>query len=248
MGYDLEVIRWFLPLILAGCYAHGDTHRLREPPPPGTVRPDLVGPSSGRYRIEKGGEVIGYERFTVTSSGAVWRVEGEAVFSGPVDHRQGYLLAVDQRTAEPVAFEAWIEVMGARRVARGWEENGYFEIRVQGIGGPEKRSIPYARGTTVGFGTPLFHTLAMSLLLPTLVEKKPVEVRTIALSLPMLSPVVTLQRYTLHDRVDGVARVESKLAAAKKPTGLWVRPDGLPVKVRTIDERGDVVDMVLEAP
>lgn len=240
------MIRWFLPLFLAGCYAHGDAHRLREAPLPGSVRPDLVAPFSGRYRIEKEGETIGYEQFTVTSSAAVWSVKGEAVFSGPVDHRQGYLLAIDERTAEPIAFEAWIEVMGSRRTARGWEENGYFEIRVQGIGGPESRSIPYARGTTVGFGTPLFHTLAMSLLLPSLVEKRPVAVRTIALSLPMLSPVVTLQRYTLHDRVDGVAQVESKLAAARQPTGLWVRKDGLPVKVRTIDEKGVVVDMVLE--
>jgi hypothetical protein len=233
-------------IVLLGCYAHGDSHRLREGPPAGPTRPPLVSPSHGRYRIEKNGERIGYEEFTITSSASVWRVEGETVFEGPAAHKQGYLLAISERTAEPVAFEAWIEVLGQRRTARGWEAKGNFEISVRGIGGDEARLIPYAPGTTVGFGTPLFHTLAMSLLLPALVPGQPIEVRTIALSLPMLSPVVTLQTYTLRDRVGGIARIESKLAAARAPTGLWVRADGLPVKVRAIGDDGVPVDMILE--
>jgi hypothetical protein len=233
-------------LLLSACYAHGDSHRLREDPLPGSVRPALLAPRSGRYRIERAGEPIGYERFTITSSASVWSVRGETVFDGPASHRQGYLLAISEITAEPVAFEAWIEVLGQRRTARGVETQGNFEISVRGIGGKEARLIPYASGTTLGFGSPLFHTLAMSLLLPQLVPGKPIEVRTIALSLPMLSPVVTLQTYTLRDRVGGVARVESKLAAARAPTGLWVQPDGLPIKVRAIGEDGVAVDMILE--
>ena len=236
----------FLLLAIAGCYAHGDAHLLREEPPQRPGRPPLLAPRSGRYRIERAGERIGYESFTITSSASVWRARGEAVFDGPASHRQGYLLAIDEKTAEPVAFEAWIEVLGQRRTARGVERKGIFEVRVDGIGGKELRTIPYASGTTLGFGTPLFHTLAMSLLLKDLIPGKSVEVRTIALSLPMLSPVVTLQTYTLRDRVDGVARVESKLAAARLATGLWVRADGLPIKVRALGDDGVPVDMILE--
>lgn len=232
--------------LLAGCYAHGDTHRLRESAYSGPLRPQLLTPRKGRYRIERAGEQIGYENFTITSSASVWRVQGETVFAGPAGHKQGYQLAIDEKSAEPVAFEAWIEVLGQRRTARGIETKGNFEISVRGIGGKEARLVPYAPGTTVGFGTPLFHTLAMTMLLPGLVPGKPIEVRTIALSLPMLSPVVTLQTYTLRERVDGIARVESKLAAARLPTGLWVRSDGLPIKVRAIGDDGVPVDMILE--
>ncbi len=228
---------------IAGCYAHGAAHSLRAP---SAARPALVAPRSGRYRIERAGAPIGYEHFTITSSASVWTVRGETVFDGPEGHRQGYLLAIDERTTEPVAFEAWIEVLGQRRTARGWEKQGNFEVHVRGIGGKEERIVPYAPGTTFGFGTPLFHTLAMSLLLPTLEPGKPVEVRTIALSLPMLSPVVTLQSYTLRDRIDGIARVEAKLSAGRLPTGLWVQADGLPIKVRALDEEGVPVDMILE--
>ena len=235
-----------LLFLLAGCYAHGDTHRLRESAYSGPLRPQLLSPRKGRYRIERAGEQIGYEDFTITSSASVWRVQGQTVFAGPAGHKQGYLLAISERSAEPVAFEAWIEVLGQRRTARGVETRGNFEISVRGIGGKEARLIPYAPGTTVGFGTPLFHTLAMTLLLPALLPGKPIEVRTIALSLPMLSPVVTLQTYTLRDRIDGIARVESKLAAARLPTGLWVAADGLPIKVRAIGDDGVPVDMILE--
>jgi hypothetical protein len=233
-------------MLISACYMHGDTHRLREPAYSGPTRPSLLSPRIGRYQIVRDGVPIGYERFVITSSTSLWKVVGETVFEGAANHKQGYSLAIDQRTAEPVAFEAWIEVLGARRTARGWEKKGNFEVRIRGIGGKEARSIPYAPGTTVGFGTPLFHTLALTLLLPELVPGKPIEVRTIALSLPMLSPVVTLQTYTLRDRVDGIARVESRLAAARAPTGLWVQPDGLPLKVRAVGDDGVPVDMILE--
>jgi hypothetical protein len=231
-----------LPLVVLGCYAHAPSTRTREPP----SRPPLVAPMTGRYRIEADGAPVGHETFTITSSAGVWRVRGDTIFDGPLDHRQGYMLAVDARSAEPIAFEAWIEVMGTRRTARGFEKDGAFEVSVRGVGSPEKRTIAYAPGTVIAFGTPLFHVLSMSLLVEGLESKKPVDVRTIALSLPMLSPVVTLQTYALHERIDGIAKVESKLAAAKAPTALWVRRDGLPIKVRTIDAQGHRVDMLLE--
>ncbi len=224
--------------LLGACYGHAQTPA-PEAPAPVAVRPPLIAPMTGHYRIERDGQRIGDERFTITSSAGVWRVEGRVELASPTESVHGYALSVDEATAEPVAFHVWFEMFGARRDAQGERTpDGYFHVETSGIGGAHTKDVPYAPGTAIAYDSPLFSTLAMSLLVRSLEADAPVSVRTIALPLPDLAPTVLLTTYALSKRDAGIAKVVMTRPRTELPVALWVREDGLPVRVRTYVARG----------
>jgi len=199
----------------------------------------LIAPMHGYYAIYRAGERVGTERFSITSSAGLWRVTGEVEIDEPVEIVHGYELIVDPASEEPLGFDVWVELAGERERAIGVVEGRHVRVDVESIMGPGSGRVPYARGTVIDFASPLANTLALGLLLPDLAVGKSVHVRTISIALPLLQPAVTLQRYTLVGREDDVSRVtidqEDRHTA---PTALWVRADGLPVRVRTWPETG----------
>lgn len=211
-----------------GCYHHD----LPRDPVKARVRPPLVQPMSGVYDIVRGGRSLGEERFTITSSASTWKLTGEVQYTGPAEVTHGYTFEVDERSAEPEAFEVFIDILGERRTVRAHrDDEGFFEVAAGGIGGPYARRIPYAPGTAVHFASPLFETLVLALLVPSLDLGEAVSVRTVEVPVPRLEPVVELQTYTLEGHRDGLALVKHQAADAP-PRALWVRKDGLPVRVR----------------
>lgn len=227
-----------LSTALAGCYGHHLTPAA-SPPKAGAARPPLVAPMQGHYTIERDGERIGDERFTVTSSAGVWRVEGEVKLESPTASVHGYVLEIDEATAEPQRFHVWFELYGARREATGRRtEDGFIHVETTGIGGTRTKEVPYAAGTAIAYDSPLFATMALSLLVGSMQPETPVAVRTILLPLPDLAPTVLLTTYRLEAREGAIAKVVVERPRTKLPVALWVRDDGLPVRVRTFVARG----------
>lgn len=199
----------------------------------------LIAPMQGWYAIYREGERVGTERFTITSTGGVWRTRGTVLLDDPVEVAHGYDMMVDPATEEPLGFDVWVEIAGARERALGVVEGPHVRVDVDSVMGAGSGKVPYARGTVVDFASPLSNTLALSLLLPQLEVGKSTRVRTIAIALPLLAPTVILQRYTLVGTEDGVHRVMvDQEDGHTHPTALWVRADGLPVRVRTWPEGG----------
>src|SRR6185503_2256227 len=125
--------------------------------------PQLISPTRGRYTITRDQEPIGEETFTITSSGGIWRAQGRLAIRWPVDRIQGYVLEIDQETREPIAFEAWMELLGERQSVRAQRDAAYFHFEMRTLRGERKRDVPYAPGTVLDFASPLFNTLALSL-------------------------------------------------------------------------------------
>ena len=203
-------------------------------------RPPLLAPMSGRYRITRQGVPAGEETFTITRTGPLWRVVGHTSLHGAVDVEQGYRLDVDAERAEPEAFEVWIEIAGIRERATGERRGDRFHVTVEAVSGKGEVDVPYGPGTVLDFATPIFNTLALSLLGPSLRLGAPIEVRTISLVLPTLRPVVVLQRYERHGDDGPLRKIAVGPGGAARPTALWVRADGLPVRVRTWPDGGGV--------
>jgi len=226
----------------SGCYAH------QRPPeaPKNQPRPALIRPTQGRYAITRGGEEVGEERFAITSSSARWSVAGDIHMTWPVDQAQGYELTIDERSCEPISFSMWIEIVGERQEVKGVREGDHFNVHAQTIGGEHARQVPYAAGTVIDFGSPMFNTLALSLLGPTLELGQPVPVRTILISLPRLDATVLVEMYELRGRKDGLDLVAVHPLGALRPTAMWVRPDGLPVRVRSWVDEGEPFELVLD--
>ncbi len=199
----------------------------------------LIAPMRGWYAIYREGERVGTERFAITSTGGVWRTRGSVELDDPVEIVHGYDLMVDPATEEPLGFDVWVEIAGERQRALGVVEGTHVRVDVDSIIGARSGKVPYGPGTVIDFASPLANTVALALLLPTLEVGKPTRVRTIAIALPLLAPSITLQRYTLVATEDGVHRVMVDQEDGRtKPTALWVRADGLPVRVRTWAEDG----------
>lgn len=219
--------------VLGGCYGHHVKPEIG-PPTAARVRPPLLAPMSGHYTIERAGTRIGDERFTVTSSAGIWRVEGRVELASPTESTHGYVLTIDEATAEPVEFFVWFEMFGGRREAYGQRTpDGYVHVEMSGVGGAGAKDVPYAAGTTIAYDTPLFSTLALSLLLAGLEVGASVSVRTIVLPLPDLAPSVLLSTYALSEREGDVAKIVMTRPRTQLPVAMWVRRDGLPVRVRT---------------
>jgi hypothetical protein len=232
-------------MLLAGCYGH---NRPLEAAAKAKPRPALIRPMTGRYAITRALQDFGEERFTITSSNARWTVTGRIDLTWPTEQAQGYTLSIDERTFEPAAFTIWIEILGERQEIEGVRAKDYFNVKAKTIAGGYERQVPYAQGTVIDFGSPLFNTLALSLLGPVLEPGRPIGVRTILISLPRLDSTVLLEMYELKGMQDGLQKIAVHPLGAIRPTAMWVRPDGLPVRVRTWVDEGDPFEMLLDPP
>lgn len=220
------------------------------PRPPEDHRPKLIAPAGGRYLITRGGEEIGTETFTITSTGGVWRATGRLDLVWPVERTEGYVLEIDQATREPLAVAAWIELLGEKQSVRGRRDAAgeYFNFEMQTIAGPHRRQIPYAPGTVLDFSSPIFNTLVLAMLGPSMQIKKPLRIRTITLTVPQLEPAVMIQTYELFAIEGDTKKIAVSSVAGQKPNAFWVRPDGLPIKVRTWVDGGPPFVIELETP
>jgi hypothetical protein len=217
--------------------------------PQGRIFSRLLPPSSGRYAITREGEAVGEERFTITSSQGVWQVRGEIELAWPVEGKQGYELSLDTETREPIAFLVWLEIVGERQVASGRCDGEFVHIETENIMGRTESRVPYARGTMIDFSSPIFNAVVLGLLGTHLASDQSVPVRTIVLALPMLLPAVVLETYQLAGHEGSLRRVTVGQADGKaRPTAMWVRDDGMPVRVRTWPEGGGApFEMMLSA-
>ena len=231
-----------IALVFTGCYAHDARSRRPEDTP---KVPSMIAPSSGRYLITRGGEHVGEERFTITSSGAVWRVEGTIEMAWPVEQTQRYALEIDEKTREPIAFEISMDLAGEHQHATGKRDEEFFEVHINGIAGEHHRQIPYGQGTVIDFGSPLFNTLALTLLVPTMKMHQPIAVRALVVSLPALEPAVMVQMYELKGTEGEMRMISIRPVGGTAVIGMWVREDGMPVRVRSSVERGLPFDMRL---
>lgn len=200
---------------------------------------------AGKYTVLRAGKPVGEERFTITSSAAIWTVKSTLRLEGPLDSEQGYTLNIDEEAAEPVSFAVWFSLVGEKRKIVGELEQGFFRIKGRGLAGKIDRKIAYGRGTTIHFDSPLAHTLFLSLLLNKLEPGEAVPARTISVPLPKLTPFVSLLSYKLRGEENGLKKIEVRLGSEGVPLGLWVRPDGLPVKMRWLSTGGPM-EMVLQ--
>lgn len=199
----------------------------------------LIAPMTGYYAIYRSGERVGTERFTITATGGVWRTRGTVELDEPVEIVHGYDLIVDPVSEEPLGFDVWVEIAGARERALGSVEGPHVRVDVDSVMGKGSGKVPYARGTVIDFASPLSNTLVLSLLVPGLAVGGSARVRTIAIALPLLAPSVIVQRYTRVATDDGVHKVTvDQEDGHTPPTALWVRADGLPIKVKTWPEGG----------
>lgn len=233
-----------IALGLPRCYAHDVASRGNAPG--ASDRPAMIRPTSGRYAITRGDRAIGEETFTITSSASVWKVEGRIRLDWPVEQIQGYALEVDERSLEPRAFEVWIEILEERERVTGRRTEQHFTIRNQAISGERTRQVAYGRGTMIDFGSPLFNALPLSLLGSSLQVGKPVPVRTILITLPRLDAAVTIATYELLGANAETRQISVSPSGRARPTAMWVRRDGLPVRVRTWIDDGAPFDLVLK--
>jgi hypothetical protein len=248
-GADASKASWtrqhaaFVLLFAAACYHH---ERPAEPPK-NQVRPSLIRPTEGRYAITRGTDRVGEERFTITSSNARWTLAGNLELAWPVEQTRGYMLTIDERSLEPIAFSMWIEILGERQEVKGVRQADHFTVHAKTIAGEHQRDVPYGPGTVVDFdSTPLLNTLVLSLLGPSLEVGHPVPVRTILISLPRLDATVLVEMYELRGKKDDLELVAVHPLGALRPTALWVRPDGLPVLVRSWIDDGPPFELKLE--
>ncbi|MCK6545896.1 hypothetical protein L6R52_08510 [Myxococcota bacterium] len=214
--------------LVSGCYAHHAPAR-----GPAAPAGALLAPMQGRYVIARGGEVVGEERFTITSSAGVWRAEGAIRIDGIVEQRARWALAIDLKTRQPKAFEATLAIEGIEAHVRGRVERGYVIADGDGPSGAWRREVPYGAGTIIELGSPIPTTLATSLLGPALEPKKPVSIRTITFAAPSLLPSVGVHTLVLFDRDGGTSRIAVETEHGARPVAMWVRDDGLPLRVRT---------------
>lgn len=188
---------------------------------------------SGRYVVTREGEPAGEERFTITSSAGVWRAAGTLELHLPVEQVTRYRLDLSTVTEEPLGFALEIELEGVRQRAVGRREGDLLVVEGETLAGRWTRRVPYGRGTAIELGTPLSSTLVSSLLGPSLAPKQPALVRTVFVTPPTLEPAVQVLAYELFGREGEVSRIAVGPTSGEGRIALWVRPDGLPIRVRT---------------
>jgi hypothetical protein len=230
-------------LLLTAC-AHGPALTKATPA-------ELPAPMSGRYTIWRDGEQVGEERFTITSSAGLFRLQGTLEMSGTLSSSQGYALDVDLHSFEPKRFSVWVELVSERESAEGKRDGDAIEVTTENIAGSGKRKLPYAKGTMIDLGTPISHAIALSLLLPRLERDRPSPVRTLRVPLPLLLPEIAVVEYTSYGEAGAQPGQRVTVRDPKsrtKPMGLWVRPDGIPLRARIFAESGgEPYEVVLEA-
>ncbi len=203
---------------IAGCYGH----RLAGPEAASFVAAEsprrcerMLGRVAGRYTLRKADEVIGFERFTVTSSGALGVVEGLIERGGEAGETQRYRLAFDSGSGKPEALEIALTLFGARRVVQGKREGTYFVVRTGGIGRPHAKRIPLSDSTVLSFPSFAFRAVALCALALPLAESEEA-LRAVALAPPFLVPVVVLERYARSPPVDSRDETTSALTLTSR--------------------------------
>lgn len=239
------VVLGFAGAAAAGCYGH---LRGEGPSAERAVPPPIVAPMRGRYAITRAGEPVGEERFTITASGAVWRARGVVELRWPVEQRHGYVLEVDRWTLETRSIVAWLELLGERQSVRGAVRGAQLELVVQAISGDRRTNIAWGPGTALDFGSPVFNAVPLARIAPRLTPGHPVAVRTVLILVPVLEPVVLVENYALRDVQGGLRRIAVGPGDAPRPIAMWVRADGLPVRVRTWVDDGPPFELRLEDP
>jgi len=221
-----------------------------QPRPKPPARAQLLTGLSGVYRIEREGEAIGTEHFTVRSDKGVWTAEGEIELRWPVEQKQGYRLELEELNGDLVFISVWLEIAGARQSLEGTlDKEGWFVGSIETLRGKRKFKVGYGAGTALDFGSPVFNLPPLCLMAKRLSSKDPVAVRTIVVALPDMRPSVVLQEYVLvEESTDGIRKIAvSPPKSASRPTALWVRADGLPTRARTWTSGSEVpFEMILE--
>ncbi|MEL7367637.1 MAG: hypothetical protein AAFN74_01900 [Myxococcota bacterium] len=200
------------------------------------ARPPLPTAREGAYIVERIDRAFGREVFTVTSSAGLWRVKSTRRSEAG---QEGFALTVDEATAQPLSFEVWKASEGLHRTVRGVrDEQGYFDIRADGVGGPSHQRIPYAPGTMIDAASPVFKSAALALLSDSWSDDPlaaPIAVRTIRIDGPRLRARVVLSKLRAR-KAEGTTLV--RLSRTDEPdVGLWVDRDGWPVQMRVLDPR-----------
>lgn len=212
-----------------GCYGH-----LQPPSEEGRVslrRPALPSSRGGAYAIQGPGGQRGIERFTVTSTGSRWTVRAHRVT--PFG-REGFVLAVDAATGEPVAVEVWRRFGELRRSVTAHREDDWLVVEGRGLGGATAQRVPYAQGTMIDAPTPVFKAVVLALLSRRLSSSAPIAIRTIRFDGPHFEARVVLSTFEARGTQDGL-RLVRLLRTGEGPTGLWVGPDGWPSQMRVVD-------------
>jgi hypothetical protein len=225
-----------------GCWAHDVAQK--QGIEAGFSGPKLVGPMRGRYLITREDERIGEESFVLTSSAGVWSARGEVTIEAPVEQKEGYVLQIDARTLEPLAFSMWIEIVGERESAKGARVGDAFEVRTTGISGEHRQDLGWVPGTMIDFASPVFHMPVLALISHVLRVGSSIPVRALRVSLPALDASIQLETYELRGN-DGDVRKVAVESAGRHAIALWVRTDGLPIKARVWIDEGPPFELVL---
>ncbi len=192
---------------------------------------------SGGYEITRDGKPVGHERYTVTSSATRWVAEGEITLSWPLDQIQTYRFEYDVANRRPSRLEVTLALLGETQRVVASCDGRSLSGEVTGIVDPVPFDVAYGPGTMIDFGSPLFSALAFALLAEHLEGSAPMPVRSIVVPVPFLQPAVLLQELRFAGR-EGELRKLAVGPDGRKPAAFWVRPDGIPVKVKTWADEG----------
>lgn len=232
----LRPVRWRLPslLVLTAC---AGAPQAAKAPEIGSSRASPISPHQGRYRIERDGQPVGHERYTVTSSAGLWIAEGEIQLAWPLDQTQRYRFEYDLEARRPRRFQVQVELLDEAQTVTGDCDGRQVAGEVTGIVAPERYEVAYGSGTMIDFGSPLFSALVFALLGPALESAEPIKLRSIVIPIPFLRPAVLLQELRFAGR-DGDLRKVALGPHGRKPAAFWLRADGLPVRVKTWADEG----------
>ena len=192
---------------------------------------------TGRYLITRDGKPMGTEHYTVTSSAALWSIEGEITLGWPLDQIQRYRLDYDVVKRRPAGFEISLSALGETQRVVASNDGTMLRGEVTGIIDPVSFEVAYGPGTMIDFGSPLFGALAFALLETFLESPEPIAVRSIVVPVPFLRPAVLLQELRFAGR-DGPLRKVALGPNGRKPAAFWVRADGIVVKLKTWADEG----------
>ncbi len=181
---------------------------------------------------------MGREDFEIRTS-TVWQACGLRQWGV---WREGYCFRIDPETAQPIGTTLRWQAEGMERKIEGALEEGYFRFRSSGVGPPMEREVPYAPGTALDGGSPLFWTLVLSLLQDRWRSNEPVSVRTIWVDGPLQPPQVVVSRFVPAGQQGQGEDLLYKIALHRgeaPPIALWVDNRGLPRRVRMQASSGE---------
>ncbi len=235
---------------LSGCYRHGAAHDPGLRPP----RSELPPPHSVCFDLLLDGDAQGEECATITSSAGLWRMTGRRTL-GP--RHDTYTLEVSQKTRQPTRLDWAITSAQDTLRVTARVDDVWVHVGVTGGARPFQRKVAYAAGTHLDFASPLASAWPLALLESQMKPTEEVAVRTIAFNGATGIPKVELNRFRLHDRIDGHARFALTSMGRPHPEALWVKggrlvrarqwrrgADGPVLEWRRRDENTDATDSI----